>query len=122
MPNAIRWGLEFRGVRMRKVKWSGTNAVEFLDVERAQNGLVARAKSVVVLTPPAWKRALREGDTNQTFVTVEGWRVILPEKKTGSADTNSIAEKVHEINDQLHWLQTQCPCALVLNGTLQTAK
>jgi len=84
--------------------------------------LVVHAKSVTVLTPPAWKRALRAGDTNQTFLTVNGWRVILPETKAAAGDTNSIAQKIRKVNDQLHWLETQCPRALVLNGTLQTAK
>ena len=64
-PNAVRWGLEFRGVRVAKVRWSGTNALEFLGVERAQNGMVMCAKSVIVLTPPAWKRALRGGETTR---------------------------------------------------------
>jgi hypothetical protein len=123
-PNAIRWGLEFRGISVAKVRWDGTNSLEFSGVQYERDGFLARAKTVTVLTPPAWKRALRSGDTNQTYLTVNGWRVILPQASGAGNPTgaNSIAEKVRTFNDQIHRFESQCPRALILNGTLQTAK
>jgi hypothetical protein len=56
---------------------------------------------------------------------VNGWRVILPEGGAGagkSGATNSIAQKVQALNDGVHRALTNCPRAVVLNGTLQTPK
>ena len=58
-------------------------------------------------------------------MTVNGWRVILPGTKTKTkADVahEFDCRKIRKVNDQLHWLETQCPHAVILNGTLQTAK
>jgi len=76
-----------------------------------------------MLTPRAWKRALRNGDTNTTYATVNGWRVILPEGSAGeSRSTNSMAQKVKALNEGVHRAVANCPRAVILNGTLQTAK
>ncbi|HEY6226315.1 MAG TPA: hypothetical protein VI282_04245 [Verrucomicrobiae bacterium] len=123
-PAAVRVALRTRGVKVAKLKWEGTDAWTFEGVERSKNGLVARAKTITTLTPWAWKRALRNGDTNSTYVTVNGWRVILPEGRGdgGSRSTNSIAQKVKAVNDGVHRALANCPRAVILNGTLQTPK
>ena len=120
MPTAVRLALKTRGVRVASVRWEGTNAWKFEGVERAQNGLVFRAKSITTLRPKAWKMALRSGDTNQTYVTVNGWRVVLPQQ--GTKATNTIAERIRGLNEGIHRVQANCPRAVFLNGTLQTAK
>jgi hypothetical protein len=123
-PAALRLALKTRGVKVASVKWEGTNSWRFEGVERAKNGFVARAKTVTVLTPWAWKRALRSGDTNTIYLQVNGWRVILPEGDGPGRDAaaNSIAQKVRLVNDGIHRALTNCPRAVILNGTLQTAK
>lgn len=76
-----------------------------------------------MLTPFAWKRALRNADTNTTYLTGNGWRVILPEGGArNSRSTNSIAQKVKMLNDAVHRALANCPRAVILNGTLQTPK
>jgi hypothetical protein len=120
-PTAVRLALKTRGVKVAHVKWEGTNAWTFESVERAQDGMLVRAKTVTMLTPRAWKRAVRSGDTNTVYVTVNGWRVILP-KGGKSRATNSMAETIRKLNEGIHRAQTNCPRAVVLNGTLQTEK
>lgn len=124
-PSALRLALRTRGVKVAQIKWEGTNSWRFEGVERVDHGLTVRAKTVTLLTPWAWKRAIRNGDTNVVFVHVNGWRVILTD--TGGSEghsetTNSIAKKIHDVNELVHRAQTNCPRAVVLNGTLQTAK
>jgi hypothetical protein len=122
-PGAVRLALKTRGVKVAKVKWEGTNAWTFETVECEKNGMIVRAKTVTMLTPSAWKRALRDGDTNTTYVTVNGWRVILPEGGAGGAGpTNTIAQKVKALNEGIQRALTNCPRAVILNGTLQTPK
>jgi hypothetical protein len=123
IPTAVRFGLKTRGVNVARVKWEGTNAWTFESVERAADGLVVRAKTVTMLTPRAWRRALRLGDTNTTYVTVNGWRVILPDhaNRSGPA-TNFIADKMHRLNAGIRQALTNCPRAVILNGTLQIPK
>lgn len=121
----MRLALKTRGVKVAQIKWEGTNAWRFEGVERIDHGLTIRAKTVTLLTPWAWKRALRSGDTNVVFVHVNGWRVILPNADASEGNiesTNSIAQKVQGVNKAIHRAQTNCPRAVVLNGTLQTAK
>jgi hypothetical protein len=122
--DALRLGLEFRSVQVAKVTWEGTNALKFEHAEWKKDGFVARANSVVVLTPRAWKKALRSGDTNVTYLTVNGWRVILPENggATRSMTNRFIAQKLQRLNEKLHRAEAKCPRAVILNGTLQTAK
>jgi hypothetical protein len=120
-PTAVRLVLKTRGIQVANVKWEGTNSWKFEGVERAQNGFIFRAKSITALRPKAWKLALRAGDTNQTYVTVNGWRVILPQQAR-TADTNAIAQRIRALNDGIHRAQEKCPRAIFLNGTLQTAK
>jgi hypothetical protein len=119
---AVRLGAGFRGVEIASVKWRGADSLEFTGINYARGGMVARAKSIVLLTPAAWKRALRSGDTNQIYFTVNGWRVILSGTNGVSPSTNSIAERIQKVNETVHRFQQQCPHALILNGTLQTAK
>jgi hypothetical protein len=125
---AIRLAVGVRGVQVASVKWQGNDSLEFLGVDYARGGIVARAKSVVILTPPAWRRALCNSDTNQTYFTVSGWRVILSRtngvssSSSSSSSTNSIAQKIQKLNETVHRFQKQCPRALIQNGTLQTAK
>ncbi|HUS37707.1 MAG TPA: hypothetical protein VM680_20325 [Verrucomicrobiae bacterium] len=121
-PTAVRLVLKTRGIQVANVKWEGTNLWRFESVERAQNGLIFRAKNITTLRPKAWKTALRAGDTNQTYVTVNGWRVILPQHTTKTADTNTIANKLLALNEGIHRAQEKCPRAVFLNGTLQTAR
>jgi len=123
VPTAVRLALKTRGVKVVHLKWEGTNAWTFEGVERAKDGLVVRAKTVTMLTPRAWKRALRSGDTNATYLTVNGWRVILPSGRRGGVHgTNSMAETIHQLNEGIHRAQSKCPRAVILNGTLQTEK
>ena len=121
-PTAVRLILKTRGIQVANVKWEGTNAWKFEGVERAENGLIFRAKSITTLRPKAWKMALRAGDTNQPYVTVNGWRVILPQGVTKTADTNTIANRILALNEGIHRVQEKCPRAVFLNGTLQSAK
>src|SRR6185295_15414611 len=88
----------------------------------ARDGLVVRAKTVTMLTPRAWKRALRNGETNTTYLKIDGWRVILPSNGGDARSTNSIAQKIQRLNDGIHRAQTNCPRAVILNGALQTPK
>jgi hypothetical protein len=121
-PAAVRLVLKTRGIQVAKIRWEGTNAWKFEGVEAARNGLVFRAKSITALRVKAWKTALQAGDTNQTYVTVNGWRVILPQQQAITAETSSIAQKMRQINERIHRAQEKCPRAVFLNGTLQTAK
>jgi hypothetical protein len=119
---AIRLGVGIRGVDVASVRWRGKDSLEFINVNYARGGLAARAKTVVILTPSAWKRASQRGETNQNYFTVDGWRVILSRMNGGSAGTNSVAKQIQKSNETLHRFQKQCPRALIQNGTLQTAK
>lgn len=123
-PSAVKLALRARGVKVASVKWQGTNSWRFEGVERSRGGFLARAKSITILTPWAWKKALRAGDTNQIYVTVNGWRVILPQRDGSERKTrtNSIAKQVQQFNEGIRRLQQKCPRALILNGTLQTGK
>jgi hypothetical protein len=122
-PTAVRLALKTRGVKVAHVKWEGTNAWTFEGVERARDGLVVRAKTVTTLTPWSWKKALRTCDTNTTYLTVNGWRVILPQGKGGKSQaTNSMAETIRQLNEGIQRAQTNCPHAVILNGTLQIEK
>jgi hypothetical protein len=120
-PAAVRLALKTRGIQVASVKWDGTNAWKFEGVERSDNGLVIRAKSITALRPKAWKTALRRGDTNQTYVTVNGWRIIVP-TNVPTPDTNAIAQKIRRLDESIRRAQQQCPRAVFLNGTLQTGK
>ena len=117
--------LQARGIKVERVRWEGTNSWTFEGIERAEGGLVVRAKSITMLRPKAWSAAVREGDTNRVYVRVNGWRVILPAGRTNAAATTNvtlIAEKVRQIDEGLRQAQKECPRAVFLNGTLQTAK
>jgi hypothetical protein len=125
LPAAVRVALKARGIQVERVRWEGTNSWTFEGVERAEGGLVVRAKTITMLRPKAWQAAVQQGDTNQVYVRVNGWRVILPAGRTNAtAGTNAtlIAEKVQQIDDGLRQAQSECPRAVFLNGTLQTAK
>lgn len=122
MPAAVRLALKTRGIQVASVQWEGTNSWKFEGIERSENGLVLRARSITMLRPKAWKTALRAGDTNQTYITVNGWRVILPSQGRSAIDTNTIAQKLGRLNEAIRRAQRQCPRAVILNGTLQTAK
>jgi hypothetical protein len=119
---AVRLGLGFRGVEVASVRWQGKDSVEFVGVNYTSGGFTARAKKVAMLTPQAWKRALRNGDTNQNYFTVDGWRIILSQTNATAHSTNSVAERIQKLNATVHRFQKQCPRALIQNGTLQTAK
>jgi hypothetical protein len=119
---AIRLGAGFRGVEVAGVRWQGKDSLELVGVNYTSGGFTARAKKIAFLTPPAWKRALRNADTNQTYFTVDGWRVILSPTNAASPSTNSVAERIQKLNATVHRFQKQCPRALIQNGTLQTAK
>jgi hypothetical protein len=123
-PTALRFALKTRGISVTRIKWEGTDSWTFEGVQRSTDELTVRAKTVTMLTPSAWKQALRNGDTNKTYITVNGWRVILPAGKTNSATaaTNSIAGKIQRFNDGVRRVQQRCPRALFLNGTIQTAQ
>jgi hypothetical protein len=122
-PMVVRLALKTRRVNVARVKWEGTNSWTFEDVERAKDGLVVRAKTVTMLTPRAWKKALRSGDTNTTYLTVNGWRLILPKGGAGEKQgSKSMAETIQQLNEGIHRAQSNCPRAVVLNGTLQTEK
>ena len=61
---------EFRGVRVAKVKWSGTNALEFVGVESARDGLVVRAKSGNFIRfgiPPAIDRPTDDDSNHRKY-------------------------------------------------------
>lgn len=122
-PAVVRLALKTRGVHVGAVKWDA-KAWIFENVETSRDGYVIRAKSVNMLRGKAWKAALQQGDTNQVYVTVNGWRVIVPQQPGGTVrpGTNTIAEKLRQLNEAAHRAQQRCPRAIFLNGTLQTVR
>lgn len=75
-----------------------------------------------MFTPNAWQAALRAGNTNDVYVRVNGWRVILAETRSGAPSTNSIADRIRDLNVMARKLHSECPRAVFLNGTIQSGK
>lgn len=120
LPSGIRVALLLYGAKADRVSWEGKDSLKFEGLEFARDGATVRIISLVTLTPYAWKKALRQDDTNQVYFTVDQWRVIL--KSPQGTNKVSLAANLRRYQEAAEDFWGTCPRANILNGVIQTEK
>jgi hypothetical protein len=122
MLPAARALLATRGVKVKTLAWEGTNSINATEIQINRPAAEVHIDSLTSLTPKSWKRALKSNDTNITFITINGYKIVPEQTTTTATIPKPFATQLKSFQTQLENLRRNCPHAILLNGFLRHPK